>query len=139
MREHGRFEVWSDSTVVYAALYGSTNVELITHFGNELKRVALEQMPENWGHVVWLEDWELGTPETEPIIQDLTKWCIEHGLIRAAQVFSPSTIKRYQLDKMVTAQEGPFTRRQFRTTAEAASWMRREGFTLDKLDYRPTP
>jgi hypothetical protein len=137
MQEHGRFEVWFDSTVIYAALYGSTNAELITRFSDEIKRVASENMPEQWGHVVWLEDWELTTPETEPFIQSLTGWCIENGLIRAAQVFSPSMIKRYQLDKMVTAEEGAFTRRQFRTTSEAAAWMQREGFPLTKLDDRP--
>ena len=136
MLEHGRFEVWTDSNIVYAALFGSTNEELMTHFGDELKLAAGKLETRHWGHIVWLENWQLGTPETEPVVQDLTRWCIDNGLIRAAQIFSPSTIKRFQLDKMVKAQEGLFIRQQFKSTSEAVQWMRSEGFEVNESALR---
>lgn len=130
MRVHGQFDIWADNQIIYATIQGSSNAELALSLSDQMKNLAQQQMPAKWGHMVWLDDWELGTPDIEPIIQELTEWCIVHGMTHAAQIFSPSTIKRYQLDKMIVEEKDGFKRRQFRTTDEAKQWLRREGFTL---------
>jgi hypothetical protein len=134
MRQHGEFQIWHSNNIVFAVIHGSWNTEAAECYKDEFRRIVTLQQFDRWGHIVMLNDWALGTPETESIIHDLTSWLVEHGLKHAAQVFSPSTIKRFQLDKMVTETMGDFVRRQFEQTPEAVHWLEEQGYVIDKED-----
>ena len=86
------------------------------------------KMPAQWGHLVYLNDWEICVPEMMEIIQRLVTWCIENGLLRAANVYDASDMKSSLVNKMVVQQEGAFLRAVFDNDADAAAWLTEEGF-----------
>jgi hypothetical protein len=134
MRQHGGFDIWYSNNIVYAVLHGSWNTEAALNFKREFEYLVVHHNLNRWGHIVVLDDWALGTPDIEPIVQELTFWLVEHGLKHAAQVFSASTIKRFQLNKMVTEQIDDFVRRQFEQTSEAVLWLEEQGYVIDEQD-----
>jgi len=50
------------------------------------KSIARPLSQQPWGHLVYLDDWELGVPEITPIIQNLVDWCTHNGLKKSAQI-----------------------------------------------------
>ncbi len=126
--EHGYFTINVSGRVLCAHLFGSWNSQTAERFSDEFKQKAQALVGEPWGHLVLLDDWDLGVPEMTPIIESLVSWCIEQDLVRAAQVFSPSMIKKYQLDAMVVEKIGGFERRNFTDETSALAWLAAEGF-----------
>lgn len=132
MQEHGDFKIWVVENVLFAELIGAWNEEASLNFQKAFMDEAACLVGKPWAHVVYLDDWVLGTPEMEPIIQDLTQWCITNGLKCAAQVFSPSMVKKFQLNKMVVEHQGTFVRKQFKDKKSAFEWLEAEGFSVEK-------
>ena len=89
MYAHGHFDMWIDNRVLLAKLKGQWNGEMAHIFSQNMKELAATFEGQKWGHIVYLDDWELGTPELEPIINELVTWVTNHGLVRTAQVYSP--------------------------------------------------
>ena len=127
--EHGHFSIDVSGRVLCAHLSGSWNSQTAERFSDEFKYKAQALIGEPWGHLVLLDDWDLGVPEMTPIIERLVNWCIEQNLVRAAQVFSPSMIKMYQLDAMVVEKIGDFERRNFTDKSSAIAWLEAEGLS----------
>lgn len=127
--EHGHFSIDVSGRVLCAHLSGSWNSQTAERFSDEFKYKAQALIGEPWGHLVLLDDWDLGVPEMTPIIERLVNWCIEQNLVRAAQVFSPSMIKKYQLDAMVVEKIGDFERRNFTDQSSAIAWLEAEGLS----------
>ena len=69
------------------------------------------------------------------VIQTLVEWCISNGLKRAAQVYSPSMVKKEFLDEMVVEEFGEFKRAVFDDPKKAIAWLHSEGYkaATDKL------
>ena len=86
---------------------------------------------EKWGHLVFLDDWELSVPEILPIVTDLVSFCIENGLEKSAQVYSESMMKKFFVDQMVTEKHGNFERQIFSHQDKAIEWLNSYGFTLN--------
>ncbi len=128
---HGAFEIRVNGNILCATLSGSWNVQAAEAFAADFISKAQPLIGQPWGHLVLLEDWDLGVPEIIPIIERLVNWCIENGLKRAAQVYSPSMIKQYQLNEMVVEEFGEFQRQSFRQQQEAEAWLAESNFKLD--------
>ncbi len=137
MNEHGTFKLWAGSNILYAKISGAWNEATAQRFSKEFQVLVRHKMPSQWAHVVFLDNWELGVPAIEPIIQNLVDWCIQHGLQRSAQVFSQSMMKKYQLDKMVTEQKGHFMSKQFRTLEAARDWLKESDFVIVPDELHP--
>lgn len=128
---HGSFDISVSGNVLCATLSGSWNVQAAEEFSKQFALQATPLLGHKWGHLVLLEDWDLGVPEIIPIIENLVSWCIENGLTKAAQVYSPSMIKQYHLNEMVMEEFGAFQRNSFAVQAEAEDWLAASGFHLD--------
>jgi hypothetical protein len=128
---HGGFEVHVSGNILCATLSGSWNVQTAEAFATRFMAEAQPLLGNDWGHLVVLEDWDLGVPEIIPIIERLVGWCIDNGLTRAAQVYSPSMIKQYQLNEMVVEEFGPFLRHSFSDQQQAETWLGEFGFKRD--------
>ncbi len=130
MIAHGHFDMWIDNRVILARLKGQWNEEMALLYAKSFKQMAKPFVGEDWAHIVYLDDWELGTPEFETIIIELVTWVIEHGLTRTAQVYSPNMLKKFQMDRMVKETVGRFERQVFADENEAFTWLNQEGFPV---------
>lgn len=126
--KHGEYDITVEGSVLIARLKGSWNEEAAIAFERDFMAAAKPLMHSHWGHLVYLDDWNLAVPEIGPVIERLVGWCIEAGLKRSAQVYSPSMLKRYQLDLMVVEELGDFKRRVFAEDTAAIQWLAEEGF-----------
>lgn len=131
MHAHGHFDMWVENRVILARLNGQWNGEMASKYSDEMKRLAGPLSDQTWAQIVYLDDWELGTPEFEAIINDLVAWVIEHRLTRTAQVYSHSMIKKMQMDRMVKEEVGAFQRQVFAEESEAFAWLADEGFEVE--------
>ena len=130
MNAHGDFDMWTDQHVLLAHLEGQWNAETALSYSQQMKDMAVGFQGQPWAHIVYLDDWELGTPDIEAVINELVGWVVGNGLIRTAQVYSPSMIKKAQMDRMVKERVGEFERRVFTTETEAFNWLDQEGFPV---------
>lgn len=128
--QHGHFELWQSNNVLCARLHGTWNQVAAENFAEQLKRYAL-QMPKPWGHLVYLSDWELCSPDVFPVITELVDWCIENHLTKVANVYTYSYIKEGFVNKMVVEQQGGFERVVFDNEKEAIEWLACKGFILE--------
>jgi len=48
---------------------GTWNIETALRFSLEFRQLALSLNTSKWAHIMYLEDWQLGTPEIEPIVK----------------------------------------------------------------------
>ena len=124
---HGNYVLWINGATLYAELSGAWNMEAALAFEQDMMKHA-RTLPAHWGHLVYLNHWELGTPEITAVIERLVHWCIENGLQRAANVYEPSGIKSAILKKMVVEEHGDFKRAVFDNPNAAAQWLTAEGF-----------
>ncbi|NVK37558.1 MAG: hypothetical protein HWE18_06515 [Gammaproteobacteria bacterium] len=131
MEAHGHFDIWRDNTVILARLKGQWNSEMAQTYANDFKALAEPLLNQDWAHIVYLDDWELGTPEFEAVILELVQWVIEHGLKRTAQVYSPSMLKQFQMDRMVKETQGDFVRQVFANEQQAFAWLEAEGYPVE--------
>lgn len=124
---HGHYHLWCNGSTLYAELTGAWNMEAALAFERDMMAHA-QTLPAQWGHLVYLDHWELGTPEITAVIERLVTWCIHNGLQRAANVYEPSGIKSALLKKMVVEEQGEFKRAVFNNSDAAAQWLTQEGF-----------
>ena len=132
MRAHGHFDMWIDHQVLLAHLKGQWNLETRLAYSHKMQELGALFQGQPWAHIVYLDDWELCTPDLEPVINELVAWVIDHGLIRTAQIYSPSMIKQSQIDRMVKEKHGDFERQVFSNEQDGFSWLAEQGFTVEQ-------
>ncbi|EAT12859.1 hypothetical protein HF888_02565 [Bermanella marisrubri] len=129
------FDLWIDNRVIMARVRGSWDDQIAKEFATAFRALG-EQLystpPGHWAHIVYLDDWQLGTPDIEPIVIELVNWAITHGLTRTAQVYSPSMLKQFQMDRMVEDHREDFIRRIYPNERDAFAWLDSEGYAVTK-------
>jgi len=138
MQAHGQFTLWRENQVILAHIQGQCNEDMALAYSDQIKQVAAPLLNSKWAHIVYLDDWELATPEVESIIQSLVAWLIAHGLTHTAQVYSPNMLKRYQLDRMITQKTDTFERQVFSDEPSAFAWLAQKGFKVDSKSLQRT-
>jgi hypothetical protein len=131
LSHHGNFDISVSGNILCATLSGSWNSQTAEAFSKQFMIQAAPLLGKPWGHLVLLDDWDLGVPETVPVIEALVGWCLDNGLTRAAHVYGSSMIKQYHLNKMVVEEIGAFQRHSFTHQGEAEAWLAASGFHLD--------
>ena len=69
--QHGEFVITTNGNILVARLSGSWNEEAARAFDKALREHAAELSSSHWGHMVLLDEWQLGVPEMGPIIEVL--------------------------------------------------------------------
>jgi hypothetical protein len=131
MKYNPKFKIWLDNKVLIATVTGSWAEQDAKDFAQELKAVVTPLLGEDWASVILLDNWQLGVPGIEPIIKDLVRWKIARGLRYSAHVYWPSTVKEFQLDKMVQDVENRFELQKFEHPQQAFDWLKTHGFDTD--------
>lgn len=128
-----KFSVWREQRVVLAVVNGSWDRTTAEEYAAEFRRQAAPLLGSDWAHIVYLDQWQLGVPEIEPVIQHLVQWCISNQLRYAAQIYCPHMVKMYQLERMIVDRTDAFERRVYPTEAGAFAWLAEKGFQMDTL------
>ena len=133
-----KFRIWREQQVILASVNGSWNRFTAEDYAQEFKMLAKPLAGTDWAHIVYLDNWQLGVPEIEPVVAELVNWCLANSLRYAAQVYCPNMIKRYQLDKMIVEHTATFERRVYPDEQQALAWLSSVGFTVDSLSLKHT-
>ena len=131
MKPTPKFRLWREQRVILASINGGWNRFTAEDYASEFKALAAPLAGSDWAHIVYLDNWQLGVPEIEPVIRHLVYWCVSNGLRYAAQVYCPNMIKQYQLDKMVSSSFANFERRVYPNEQDAFAWLASVGFITD--------
>lgn len=134
------FTLWTEQQVLLAVVRGGWNERTALDYAEAFKAAAKPLLGDDWAHIVYLDDWELGGPEIEPVVRGLVNWCLDHRLRLAAHVYSPNMVKQYQLNKMVSdtirlSATEQFEKRVYSTDLEAFAWLHQLGFATESLNF----
>ena len=138
MKPTPKFRLWREQRVILARLSGGWSRFTAEDYASEFKALAAPLAGADWAHIVYLDNWQLGVPEIEPIVQQLVQWCINNGLRCAAQIYCPNMIKQYQLNKMVSDSAGRFEKRVYPNEQAAFAWLASVGFATDTNQLQHT-
>jgi hypothetical protein len=133
-----KFVLWREQRVILAKVKGGWNKFTAEDFSSQFKAIAMPLVGNDWAHIVYLDNWQLGVPEIEPVIQDLVSWCIGNGLRFAAQVYCPHMVKQYQLDRMIVDSSEYFEKRVYPNQQDAFQWLTECGFTTQSQNLLQT-
>lgn len=131
---HGLFDLTTSGQILTLEAQGQWNLEAALEFEEKWIDLATPISHSPWAHVALLDQWQLNTPEVEPIITRIVAWSASHNMTHVAQVFSPSLLKKYELDKMVGKEDLPFEKQVFTNRRDAEAWLASCGFQLHPAD-----
>ena len=138
MKPMPKFRIWREQRVVLAVANGGWNRFTAEDYAKEFKAVAKPLTGSDWAHIVYLDNWQLGVPEIEPVITELVGWCLDKGLRYTAQVYCPNMVKRYQLDKMIVDNSQRLEKRVYPNEQQALAWLSSVGFAIDSITLLQT-
>ncbi|MDC8832555.1 hypothetical protein [Alteromonas gilva] len=134
MTTNGGYRLWTTGNILHARVHGIWNGRIATAYNREFMVAALPLSNKPWAHMVYLDQWVLGTPEIEPVIKELAGWCAEHQLVCAAHVYSDNMLKEYQLNKMLKNAPGAFELQHFTSFQTAQQWLSTHNFYVSEND-----
>lgn len=129
MAPYSKFTLWRDGRVILAKANGSWSRFTAEDYASQFKALAIPLAGEDWAHIVYLDNWQLGAPDIEPVVKDLVSWCLKNGLRYTAQVYCPSMIKQYQLNRMIIDSTPEFEKRIYPNQQDAFAWLASLGFS----------
>lgn len=127
---HGLFDLTVNGQVLTLVAKGQWNLEAALDFEKEWVKLATPISNAPWAHVVFLDEWNLNTPDVEPVITAIVGWSVRHNMTHVAQIYAPSLLKKYELDKMVGDKDLPFKKQVFLKEYEALEWLASCGFEV---------
>ena len=128
MLKHEYYDLSTANQILQVKAKGSWDDGIAKQYVATFKAAAMPLTQEPWAHLLNLENWELGTPELEPIITELMVWTLQHGLTCFAQVYSPSQLKRYQVSRMGNGLKSMVKYEIFSEEELAFKWLAEQGF-----------
>jgi hypothetical protein len=129
---HGDFKLHISNNIILARLTGAWNEECAKNFSQAFRQHVKLLKKSKWGHLVFLDDWEISVPEIIPIVTDLATFCINNDLEKSAQVASESMMKKMYLEKMAVEKHDTFERQIFSDQGKAIEWLNSYGFTINE-------
>ena len=122
------FKIWTEHQVLFATVSGAWNKSIAVRYIEEFKTQAQSLTSASWAHCSYLNQWQLATPDSEPLIRNLESWCIGHNVKYAAVIYAASSIKQFQLQKMLKATAYSSVFRHFTNSQDAIRWLNERGF-----------
>jgi hypothetical protein len=126
---HGSFELAVRGNILQANIIGGWNVESAQQYSEAIKEITKPLFGKPWAIISVMDEWELFTPDCEPIIKALSAKAYQSGLVREAMVNRIDSIKMQPFHAEIRG--APLFERQFHSTIEEAiTWLKSEGFSL---------
>lgn len=126
---HGSFDIALYKNVFVAVCEGAWNLETAASYEHQSTKLLMPVIAtEPWAQITVISDWELATPDVEPVMNRMVKQATHSGLHREAVVNTSGLIKLEQFNRTIKVAHNDFQRRFFSTYEDAADWLKQEGF-----------
>ena len=79
---------------------GGWNLETALAYSRDFKLASKDVIADPWVCIGYGVDWELGVPETEPVLHDLYEWMVANGCLKQITIIL-NPISKMQLTKYV--------------------------------------
>ena len=135
MNIHGKWKLEVNNKVLLQWFEGSWNEQATLAYMKEFKEVVQPLISAEWAILSFFDDWELGVPDIEPHIVEHCQWFKDNGCIKDSHVYSPSVVKKMQLEKIIPQTEENYERLVFTNVHEATGWLKECGFELSDSDF----
>lgn len=123
MEVHGDFKIIKYKHSLDVKIIGQWNYEGAIGYIDKFKKAASSISQNDWGVIVDLREWELGTPETERPIAELQFWCKDNNQRYEATVIGDKDIRRFQMDKYLeTLDRNSIEQKYFKNYDDAIKW-----------------
>ncbi|GAA5142881.1 hypothetical protein [Thalassotalea piscium] len=123
MQEHGSFELEIKNKTLLIKAFDSWNVETAIRFFKETRALVCAHKLKNepWACLVDLTQWELGTPDIWPVVDELNTWANKNNQKYEAVICS-SSLQKLMIER---SQENLFTVEInfFDTVEQARDWL----------------
>ena len=100
-------------------------------YGKQATETVKHLLGAPWAQITIVTDWELATPDVEPVMAKLVNFATVQGFSREAVVNAGGTVKMEQFNKTLKVAENEFVRRVFDNLEDAKQWLAQEGFSCD--------
>ena len=130
MNYHGHFKLWQENQLLFAEIHGAWSMETALDYAAQVKQRVQSMDGKPWARIVYLDQWQLGTPDFEQVMKDLMTWCALHQLKYTAYVFHPNNMKEHQLDKFINSADYNNQKKIFTNQQEAFEWLKSVGFLV---------
>ncbi|OUR69305.1 hypothetical protein A9Q73_02400 [Bermanella sp. 47_1433_sub80_T6] len=131
MKGHGSYELKVINRVLIAKIIGAWNKEEGEKYFSELKRITRDLIQSPWAMVVYIDEWQLGTPGSDEVTLELIQWLASHKLQLVAEIYSPNVLKKMHIQRMVNSSKSDINRQYFSDDKDAFSWLETQGFSLN--------
>lgn len=131
MYGHGSYELTVNNRVLIAKIIGAWNKEEGEQYFRELKQVTQDIIHEPWAMVIYLDQWELGTPGSDEVTLQLIQWLSKNKLAMTAEVYSPQLLKKLHVERLVNNANFEIDRQCFTDDQEAFDWLASQGFPIN--------
>lgn len=121
-----------DGQVLVTRVFGQWNDQHAIRFAQHIKEQAEAFNQQPFGHLLYFDEWQLASPETVPVINDLVRWLVDNGMRCAAEIFHPNALKAYLLDNMVSESRERFKIHRFDNALEGFDWLASQGFSATR-------
>ena len=130
----GGFRLFTDDFVLLSVPSGISGRSIAQKYVDEIKSKVAEFNGQPWAHIVYLNEWQLGTPEVEPIITELSRWCLANNLKYTAIIETANSVRQYQNNKMLIKQNErtDYDRQSFANADLAIEWLNSLGFRVSE-------
>lgn len=137
MKRHGTYTLKRSNDTLLVQCLGSWNLETTRLYALEYKAVVAPIIHQDWAVVCDLRQWELATPESMPVFQDLMKWCFDKGLTSCIYLYERSFVKHHHLKQMtLTLKNLPenYTFKKVDTIEPVYDWLKSHGHHVEMKD-----
>ncbi len=131
MQAHGSYELRVNNQVLIAKIIGAWNKETGEQYFCELKKISHHLIQQPWAMVVYLTEWELGTPGSDEVTLELIEWLTANKLDKVAEIYSPSILKKMHVQNMVDKTESKIDRQYFSDEQAGFTWLESQGFPVN--------
>lgn len=128
MRPHGEYTITTNGQVIELAIGGMWNLEGMREFVEAFKKQATGIKNSPWAVLIDLRFWDLGTPETDAVMDDLQDWCLNNNQTHEAVILSEHAVAAAQMERYSEVIKGKLEQSYFSEPAEARNWLRELGF-----------
>jgi hypothetical protein len=132
--EHGSFKVELRGNILFLTIVGAWNIETSKAYQQAISEAIKSLVGTQWAVLTFMDDWELCTPDCEPIFVEIILDGIAKGLVKEAVVNNKSTLKlelfsKYQKIKTPNDTNIPFKRHVYQDEKSALAWLVEQGFS----------